>query len=611
MGMCAPPPEMTVSEWADANRVLESSASSEPGRWRTDRAPYQREIMDAFTEPGIWKVVMMSSAQVGKTEILLNVMGYFIDQDPRPILCMQPTLAMGEAFSKDRLAPMLDASPALKGRVGSPRSKDSNNTLLHKRFTGGHATICGANSPSSLASRPVSAVLKDELSRYPVSAGSEGDPSALADKRTATFHNRVIGEFSTPTVKGADRIEMSFETSDQRRYYVPCPECGTMQPMSWAGLKWAKDADGKWDRTPPWYDCDSCDSQWFEKDKSKLLKGGRWVAEGFAPGVAGFHLNELYSPWRKWEEMVEDFLTAKKDTELLRVFVNTSLGETFEESGEGVEPTGLFARREPYAAEVPAGVCVLVAGADVQDDRLEVTVYGFGIGEECWAIDHRIIHGDPAGDQVWADLDDIILSGRYKHEGGSIIGCSATCIDSGGHHTKRVYEYCKSRKNRRIIAIKGMGGFSRPVVSAPSRKRHGRDRRQIDLYTLGVDEIKSLVYTRLNNMAPGPGYIHFPIHDSFTAEWFEQLTAEIIKTKFKAGVPYRVWELPSGRRNEALDCAGYAYAALVLLNPNLEALAARLGDVEAPREPATTEQGPRKPRNRPVGRRTGFATGWK
>ena len=570
-------------------------------------------MMDALAEEGIHTVVIMSSAQVGKSEAgILNPLGFYIDQDPSPIMMLQPTLQMGEAFSKDRVAPMLRDTPALAGKVGDPRTKDSNNTLLHKKFPGGHLTICGANSPASLASRPIRVLLADEIDRYPVSAGTEGDPLNLARKRTATFHNRKLLMTSTPTVKGASRIEMAYEDSDKRRYYVPCPHCETMQPLEWSHLQWGKDDKGHWDGKDPWYSCDGCGVSLTEADKAKMLKGGRWIAEGTAPGIAGFHLNELYSPWRLWREMVEDWLAAQKDSELLRVFVNTSLGETFEEASEGIEHEGLFARREPYAAEVPAGAVVLIAGADVQDDRVEISIFGVGTeGEELWAIDHRVIHGDPAGDALWLAVDDVLLSGKFQHESGATLGIASTCIDSGGHHTKRVYEYCRTRKHKRIFAIKGMGGFGRAMVSAPSGKRHGRDRRPVDLYTLGVDELKSLIYARLNNAKPGQGYIHFPIHDSFTEEYFEQLTSEVIKTKFKMGVPYRVWELPSGRRNEALDCAGYAYAALILLKPNLEALAARLGDVEDPGEPAEKEQGPRKSRNRPARKRGGFATGWK
>jgi len=568
--------------------------------------------MDSMAEDGIHMVVIMSSAQVGKTEVLLNAVGYYMDQDPSPMLFLAPTLQMAEATSKDRVAPMVRDTPALTALVKDPKSRDSSNTLLHKKFPGGHLTLCGANSPASLASRPIRVVLGDEIDRYPVSAGTEGDPLQLANKRTTTFHNRLTVVASTPTVKGASRIEMAFEASDQRHYYVPCPHCGTMQSLAWSGVKWDKDDKGNWDGGDPWYECESCETAIKENNKAAMLRSGRWMAESYAPGVAGFHLNELYSPWRKWSEVVADFIEAKKDTELLRVFVNTSLGETFEDdAGEGVESTGLFARRERYAAEVPAGALALVAGVDTQDDRLEVSVYGFGIREEQWLIEHTVLWGDPGGKSVWAALDDVLLGGKYQHESGSIMGIAASCIDSGGHHTKRVYEYVRTRKHKRVFAIKGVGGFGKPVVSSPSRKRHGRDRRPVDLFTLGVDEIKSLVFARLNNQEPGPGFIHFPIQENIDEEFFDQLTAEVVVHKMRKGVPYREWK-QIRKRNEALDCAVYAYAAFTLLRPNMDALKARIGERTDKPSGEMSEAAPktrtRKPRS---GGRGGFVNRWK
>jgi len=567
-------------------------------------------MMDAMAEEGINTVVIMSSAQMGKSEVLFNCIGYFADQDPTAILMLQPTLDMGSAVSKDRIAPMFRDTPALKDKIGARRSKDSDNTLLHKKFPGGHLTICGANSAASLASRPIRVVLADEIDRYPASAGAEGDPLNLAKKRTATFHNRKILMASTPTVKGASRIEMAYEESDQRRFYVPCPHCDLMQPLEWSHLQWAKGDDGHWDGTAPWYSCDGCGTSLTEADKARMLKGGRWVAEGTAAGVAGFHLNELYSPWRLWREMVVDFLEAKKDSELLRVFVNTSLGETFEEAGEGLEPEGLFARCEQYAAEVPDGAVVLTAGVDVHPDRLEAEVFGWGLDQERWSITSRVLWGDPDKDDVWEALDDIIIRGLFKHESGATLCVSSTCIDSGGHNTQRVYEYCRSRKGRRIFAIKGMGGFGRAMVSAPSRKRHGRNRRPVDLFTLGVDEIKSLIHSRLCIIKPGPGFCHFPISDEYDQEYFDQLTAEKVQTKFTKGVPVRVW-VQTRPRNEAFDNNVYGYAAFILLNPNLEALADKLGEAVTPEEPAEIDAGLGNRGRLAPRRRGGFVNSWK
>lgn len=610
--LMAPPPDLKISEWADAHRVLSSEASSAPGRWRCE--PYQREMMDAVVDDDIEQIVIMTCAQVGKTEILLNIIGYFASQDPAPMLQLQPTLEMAAAFSKDRVSGLFSLSPVLAKTISDTRSRDAKArgagaTVFHKKFPGGQLTMCGANSPASLASRPIRIVLADEIDRYPVSAGEEGDPLNLARKRTATFHNRKIILTSTPTVKGASRIEMAFEESDKRRYYVPCPHCESMQTLAWKNLSWAKGEDGKWDGTDPWYNCDDCGSKIEEGDKPAMMKAGRWIAEGFSRGVAGFHINELYSPWRKWRDMVADFLNASKDSELLRVFVNTSLGETFEEAAE-MAPEGLITRCEAYGAEVPSGAVVLTAGVDVQDNRLEVEVYGAGANDERWIIDYRVINGDPGLPAVWKQLDDVILSGEYQHESGQTLGIAATAVDSGGHHTKAVYEYCMRRKSSRVFAIKGVGGFGRAAVSAPSGKRSGRSARKVELWTLGVDEIKSLIYSRLAIQEVGPGYIHFPLADWCNEEFFAQLTAEKIVTKFRRGVPYREW-VQTRKRNEVLDCTVYAHAALLLLNPKYEALARRLtAEPVDDTEPSEQSTG-RSHRKQRTPRRGGFVNRWK
>ena len=218
LSVVAPPKRLSVSEWADEYRYLSAEASAEPGKWRTDRAEYQRGMMDAFSDPKIHTVVVMSSAQIGKTELLNNIVGYFVDQDPSPMLMLQPTLEMGNTWSKDRLSPMIRDTRTLTDKISDSKARDSGNTILHKTFQGGHITIAGANSPASLASRPVRVVLADEVDRYPQSAGAEGDPLSLAFKRTTTFWNRKRMVVSTPTVKGVSRIEMAYEESDKRRY---------------------------------------------------------------------------------------------------------------------------------------------------------------------------------------------------------------------------------------------------------------------------------------------------------------------------------------------------------------------------------------------------------
>lgn len=595
--MIAPPPELTVSQWADAERRLSSEASAEAGRWKTDRAPYQRGIMDAVNDPSIDTVVVMSSAQVGKTEFLLNMIGYHIDYDPSPIMLLQPTVEMAQAFSKDRLAPMVRDTPALTGKVRDSKSRSSGNTILHKSFAGGHITMSGANSSASLASRPIRLLLADEVDRYPISAGAEGDPFNLAKKRTTTFWNRKIVAVSTPTIKGASRIEALYEDSTQEHYCLPCPSCGSYQPLRWRNIVFESCSHA----------CEDCGA---EGTQDEWLKGrGVWIAEQEHSRARGFHLNELVSPWRRWEQIIEDFRQAKKSPETLKTFVNTSLGETWEEEGETVDSTGLLARREEYAAQVPKDALVLTAAVDVQDDRLEVEVVGWAEGETSWNVDLRVIRGDPSQAQVWSDLDDV-LNSTYEHELGHSLHIAATCIDSGGHHTQEVYDYCKTRQHKRIFAIKGVGGAGRPIVSAPSKKGTGKSKRKVDLFTVGVDDAKGLIFARLRICEPSTaGYCHFPVERD--EEYFAQLTAEKLVTKFVKGFPRKEW-VKTRARNEALDLRVYALAALRILNPVWQSLKKQF-EPEPPKEPEKPEtiHKARKQARQTRPRKGGFVNSWR
>ena len=298
-----PPPKLTVSDWADKERRLDGQSSAEPGRWYTSRAEYQRGIMDACCDPNVNEVVVMAGAQLGKTEAILNVIGYHIDNDPSPILVLQPTLSMGQAFSKDRVAAgLLSSTPCLSDKVRDPRARDSGNTTLHKIFPGGALTIVGANSPSGLASRPIRIMLADEVDRFPVSAGSEGDPIQLGRKRTATFWNRKVVMVSTPTNKGASRIEEAFEASYMRRFYLPCKHCHHDQHLRWANVRWEKDKP-----ETAQYMCEECGVLLSDSDRLWSIRNGQWVAEKPFMGVAGFTISGLYSPWTTLADGVREF----------------------------------------------------------------------------------------------------------------------------------------------------------------------------------------------------------------------------------------------------------------------------------------------------------------
>lgn len=510
--------------------------------------------MDAIADPGVREVVVMKSAQVGWTEILLNVIGYHVHQDPSPILLVQPTLEMAEAFSKDRLAPMVRDTPALHGKIADPKARDSGNTLLHKSFAGGRLTIAGANSPAGLASRPIRIVLFDEVDRFPTSAGTEGDPISLGVKRTRTFWNRKVLMGSTPTIKGSSRIEVAFDQSDQRYYFVPCTHCGEYQRLVWANVRWP---DGRPEEAA--YVCRHCGVELGEADKAEMLRQGEWRASQPSTGVAGFHISELYSPWSSWGEMAVSFLRAKKLPETLQAWINTSLGECWEDSGERLEGGALAARVESYVPDhVPAGVRLVTLGTDVQDDRLECTYWGWGEDEEAWRLGHHVLRGDPGGAQLWAEHDEL-LRRRFRTDDGRQLVVEASCIDSGGHFTQQVYSYCATRKRYRVWAVKGMAGQGR-LIWPKKATRAGKS--SATLFVIGVDTAKDVLFGRLKKITePGPGYVHF---DADTDEgYLEQLTNEVVVSRMHMGRRVRFWKpRAAGARVEALDCFVYAYAAL-------------------------------------------------
>lgn len=543
----------------------------------------------------------MAAAQTGKSEALLNLIGYHIDLDPAPILIMQPSLEMARAFSQDRItAGLIDTTPCLRGKVADAKAKDSGNTILSKSFPGGHVTLVGSNSPASLASRPIRIVMCDEVDRYPASAGEEGDPIALAKKRSATFWNRKIMLTSTPTVKGASRIESAYEESDQRRYFVKCPHCGDSFAMTWHHVHWDEG-----NPKSACVVCEHCGVHWSDSDRHNAVRHGEWIATAPFNGVAGFHLNALISPWVILSDLVEEFVSAKKDPMRLRTFINTALAETWEEQGDTVDEHTVAKRRENYEG-IPEDVVMLTAGVDVQDDRLEVEIVGWGMGEESWSIDYRVIYGDPSSPRIWGQLDEIIQS-KYDHPMGEELTIRATCVDSGGHHTRAVYNYAKTRAGFRVFAIKGVGGEGKPIVGRASRNNVGK----IPLYAVGVDTAKELHYARLKIDEPGPGYCHFPaVRDE---EYFKQLTAEKLVTKYHKGYPRRTW-VKTRTRNEALDVRVYAIAAFAILNINMDSLARRFYANIERRNVPDEETKPVKPHPLVAAKkpsRGGFANNWR
>jgi phage terminase large subunit GpA-like protein len=517
--------------------------------------------MDAFSDPLIEKVVFVKSTQVGATEIIGNIIGYYIDQDPSPIMLVQPTLELAKAYSKDRLAPMLRDTPRLHGRVRDRREKDSDNTVTHKTFHGGHITLAGANTATALRARPIRILLFDEVDGYPHDVDGEGDPCDLGEERTKNFWNRKIFYASTPTVAGISRIEAEYEESDKREYYVPCTHCDTFQTLKWRQVEWEKNDAG--DHTPETavYVCEECGVIITDGDKPEMLARGQWRAKCESAGIAGFHINALYSPWVSFGQLADKFLRAKrKGSNSLKTFVNTSLGESWSDGGESIDADSLFNRREDFGRDLPAGVGFLTAGVDVQGDRLEAEIVGWGIGKESWSIDYRTIWGDPSRPDVWRDLDEV-LSRSWRHESGLYLNVGCACVDSG-YMTQAVYDYVRPRQGRRIFAVKGSSQSAAPPVRIPKKTKT----RMVRLCIVGSDTLKGQIYSWLKVTEFGPGYMHFP--KSRDSEYFQQLTAETIVTRKQRGFEKREW-VKTRARNEALDIRVYALAALEIVQPDL------------------------------------------
>lgn len=604
----AAPPRLTLSAWADAYRVISPENSPEPGRWRTARAPFLREIMDACCDPAVERVVFKKSAQVGWTETVNNVVGYHVHQLPSPILVLQPTVDAAKMWSKERLTPMLRDTPVLRGKVKESGRRDAKNTLQLKVFPGGYLAVVGSNSAVGLRSRPIRVVIGDEVDAYGVSAKAahgEGDPLALAIKRTANFWNRKILEGSTPTVKGLSRIERDYELSDQRRYLVPCPFCGHAQELRWANIRWENG-----DPQTAAYLCGTfdpagtltagCGALIPESRKAAMVAAGHWVPQRPGRPIRGYHIWAAYSLFVSWAQLVTEFLDAQGNPERLRVWVNTVLGETWDETGEKIESDALVARREPGTGEtVPAWAAALTAGVDVQADRLEVSVWAWGPQDESGLLRHEVLWGDPGLPEVWDRLA-VVLFRKWPHASGATLELRGACVDSG-YHTDEVYRFTTRHRARNVYATKGSSEAAVAAVGKPSKVNRGRTL----LFPIGTVAIKDSLFSRLKVATRGPGYVHFPMVEE---EYFRQLTAEAVQVRYHQRRPIRAY-VKHYERNEALDCAVLAQAAreILGLRDQLASLWARLQPTAPPpaAAPPAGVQAPHRP-----GRPGGWITRW-
>ncbi len=593
-----PPPRQTVSEWAEANRYLSREYSSQHGRYRLSVVPYAREPMDCANDPTVRSVCLMWGAQTTKTTTLENVLGYFVAPDPSPILLVQPTVDMAQAWSKERFNATVRDTPCLREVISEQKSRESGNTIQLKTFPGGNLAIIGANAPAGLAGRPRRVVLLDEVDRFPVSAGTEGDPVSLAIRRTESFWNSVIYLTSTPTIKGASRIESEYEQTDKRHWFVPCPTCGAFQTLKWKQVKWP---EGK--PEDAYYECErGC--RWDDDFRIQAIRKGEWRPTAPFNGKRGYYLNGIYSPFKpkrgfksRLHQMATDFLEAKAGgPETLKVWTNTFLAETWEEAGEKIDFSSVVNRCEDYAPDrLPNDVVLIIGGADVQKDRIEIEWIGVGNEEETWGIDDVKVIGDTEKPETWQRLGQA-LERKFKRADGVEIAPTALAIDIH-YRPKQTRDWCQKHGTRvMVFPVFGIGSTQPTLVVDRYNKHYGQR-----TWSIAGDHAKDIIFSRLKIDMPGPRYCHFPRGFGYNDEWFKQLTSEKAVTRYVKGYPRRIYEKSSGARNEALDKRVYQLACLDILRPNIPAIAAQL-------KPGEKGQG-REMVSGP--RRSGWVTGYR
>ena len=596
----APDPDLTISQWAEERRIL-TSLSKEPGPWRTARVPYAREIMDELSPRSpTQEVTFAAGTQVTKTEIGNNFLGFVMDWAPGPIMMVRPTSQSVKRGSKLRIKGMIESVPTLAGKI-SESSRDGSNSETLKEFPGGVLILAGANSASDLKSEAVRYLFEDELDEYPDDVDGQGPADELAEKRTDTYsYKRKIYRASTPTEAGRSKIWKHWLRSDRRRYHVPCPHCDEVQVLKWAQMRWTTRSvyevtladSGEIVEVPPgtegaaerdtgellecWYDCEACSERIDEHHKTAMLAAGKWIKENPHSRRAGFHLSALYSPlgWYSWATAVEKRLEADKDPTgvLLKAWTNTVLAEPYAGNGESVSDLDLKARAEGYRlGAVPMGGLMLSASVDVQGNRLEVKVKAWGRGEESWLVDYQVFHGDTETAAPWEALD-LYLGRSFPHECGAELRILATGVDAG-YRTQTVLDWCRRRRNRHVFPLRGQSQAGKAVLGRPSAQdidhKGIKIPNGVELWPIGTDTAKTEIYARLQiqtldekgRPAGGPGAMHFPL--GLPDDYYKQLSAERLVTKYIKGYPRRVWEKDAGERNEALDLEVYAYAAAI------------------------------------------------
>lgn len=559
------PERIPLSNWCDKYRILAKEINAVGGRWDTDTAPYQREMLDTC---GDWKtkeIVLCTSAQVGKTSMLENVIANYIVTDPGPIMVVFPEGSTLRAFSQDRIDTMVRDMPILHELVDSKRERDASNTITYKKFRGGHLTFTTAGSSRQLRSRPIRYLFMDEVDGYEVSISGEGDPIRLAKARTDTFFNKKIILTSTPTIEDKSRIWKAFKQSDQRFFYIKCPHCNAQQILVFGPLSQffekGKTGQLRWEENRPetaYYECvKGCVIESI--DKGRLLKSGEWIKKDPEAYVAGFFINSLYSPWVQWSDIAREFLECKSDPFQLQVFVNTKLGEVWRERSS-MQAGDLVTHAYVYDAPCPSGVGVITAGIDIQLNRIEVVFWGWGDGENAWYLDNHVVWKDPGTVDAWIDLEKVI-NRTFTTIHGAEIPVHAIAIDTG-YQGEMVRRFVSSIKRKRVYAVVGINRYGSPILNKPRKS----EKTNVLTIPIGTDTAKKLLLARLRIIDKDQkGYVAFPMNTELNLrDIFEQLTSERPVSEIKNGRRVIMFKKRhSGVRNEQLDCFVYAYAALL------------------------------------------------
>lgn len=566
-----PHPVRNVSDWADQCRIV-GRPSPEPGMWDTARVPYARDIMDALTPTSKAEIVVLKKAAQGAgTEIGLNAIGCWMDDYPTSIIVVTPTTGTLKKFSRTRIDRLIENCPSLRGLVKAPKSRDGQNTIQFKEFGADHLILTGANSAAGLRSDPCERAFCDEIDAYPLDIDGEGAPVDLLIQRTASFRGRKIFLVSTPTVEEFSAVSTWYEKGDQNRFHVPCPACDKMQELIFGDERVKEDRPGglrwKWgDPDSAEYECEFCRERFPEHIKNRILPRGEHIPDNPGHGrgiIKSFHVNALVYPhgWpgNSWSNLAAEWENCHKDPIRRKTFVNLKKGLAYRDPAEAKASVDvLMGRREQYGPEVPAGVGYLTAGVDVQGDRFEVEVVGWGEDEESWSIEYRAILCDTSKLESYEkELLPYLKSSEFLSEMGVPLRIESTCIDSG-YQSDTVLEFCDMHRFDNIWPVKGMAGFGRPFWPPKRGKMTGRYRPP---FILGVDSGKESIYARLKLAEPGPGFCHFPMDRD--TRYFEMLLSEVRVPDYTKSIPTFAWKKKrEGEPNEGLDNRNYAFAAL-------------------------------------------------